>query len=81
MFDSDLASANTYTHTEEKKILSRWTEYCSGLYYHESCGDNKVLDCSQPPDEDLLPILREEVESAVASLKRGKSAGVNNIPA
>ena len=26
------------------------------------------------------PILREEVEAAVKSLKRGKSAGVDNIP-
>ena len=60
--------------TEEKDILSRWTEYCSELYNYES------LDCSQPP-EDLQPILREEVEIAVASLKKGKSAGVNNIPA
>ena len=31
--------------TEEKEILSRWTE----LYNYESCGDNTVLDCSQPP--------------------------------
>ena len=45
------------------------------------CGDNAVLDCSQPPEEDLQPILREEVEIAVASLKKGKSAGVDNIPA
>ena len=67
--------------TEEKEILSRWTEYCSELYNYESCGDNAVLDCSQPPKEDLQPILREEVEIAVASLKKGKSAGVDNIPA
>ena len=67
--------------TEEKEILSRWTEYCSELYNYESCGDNAVLDCSQPPEEDLQPILREEVEIAVASLKKGKSAGVDNIPA
>ena len=65
--------------TEEKEILSRWTEYCE-LYNYESCGDNTVLDCSQPPEEDLQPILRE-VEIAVASLKKGKSAGVDNIPA
>ena len=31
--------------TEEKEILSRWTEYCSELYNYESCGDNAVLDC------------------------------------
>ena len=57
--------------TEEKEILSRWTEYCSELYNHQSCGDNAVLDCSQPPEEDLQPILYEEVEIAVASLKKG----------
>ena len=67
--------------TEEKEILSRWTEYCSELYSYESCGDNAVLDCSQPPEEDLQPFLREEVEIAVASLKKGKSAGVDTIPA
>ena len=67
--------------TEEQEILNRWTEYCSALYNHESCGDNAVLDCSQPPEEDLQPILREEAEIAVASLKLRKSAGVANIPA
>ena len=67
--------------TEEKEILSRWTEYCSELYNYESCGDNAVLDFSQPPEEDLQPILCEEVEIAVASLKKEKSAGADNIPA
>ena len=57
--------------TEEKEILSRWTEYCSELYDYESCGDNAELDCSQPPEEGLQPILREEVEISVASLKEG----------
>ena len=69
--------------TEGKEILSRWPEYCSELYnyMYESCGENIVLDCSQPPEEDLQPILREEVEIAVASLKKGKSAGFDSIPA
>ena len=58
--------------TEEKEILSSWAEYCSELYNYESCGDNAVLDCSQPSEEDLQPILREEVEIAVASLKKGE---------
>ena len=48
--------------TEEKEILGRWTEYCSEVYNYENCGNNAVLDCSQPPEEDLQPILREEVE-------------------
>ena len=34
--------------TEEKEVLSRWTEYCSELCNYESCGDNAVLDCSHP---------------------------------
>ena len=67
--------------TEEKEILSRWTDYYSELYNYETFGDNAVLDCSQPPNEDLQPILREEAEIAVASLKKGKSDGVDNIPA
>ena len=37
--------------------------------------------CGSPPEEDLQPILREGVEIAVASLKKGKSVGVDNIPA
>ena len=50
------------------------------LYNYESCGDNAVLDYSHPP-EDLQPILREQVKIAIASLNKGKSAGVDNIPA
>ena len=67
--------------TEENEILSRWTEYCSEMNNYESCGDNAVLDCSQPQEVNLQPILREEVEIAVATLKKGKSSGVENIPA
>ena len=37
---------------------------------------------SNPPDtEDDHPILRREVEAAVQSLKKEKSAGVDNLPA
>ena len=67
--------------TEEQEILSRLTEYCSELYNYESCGDNAVMDCNQPLEEDLQPIFRKEVEIAVTSLKKEKSAGVDNIPA
>ena len=45
------------------------------VYNYESYGD-----CSQHPEKDLQPILCEEVES-IAALKKGKSAGVANIPA
>ena len=65
--------------TEERQILNRWTEYCSGLY--KANGDPSVLNCPQTDTEDDHPILRREVEAAVQSLKKGKSAGVDNIPA
>ena len=61
--------------TEERQILNRWTEYCSELYNHKANGDPSV------DTEDDHPILRREVETAVQSLKKGKSAGVDNIPA
>ena len=67
--------------TEEREILNRWTEYCSEQYNHEANGDLSVLNCAQTDTEDDHPILRKEVETAVQSLKKGKSTGVDNIPA
>ena len=43
--------------------------------------DPSVLNCPQTDTEDDQPILHREVEAAVQSLKKGKSAGVDNIPA
>ena len=59
---------------------------------HEKYGDNAVMDCSRPrppPDPPPLapkkeyqqPILRVDVEIAIASLKKEESAGTDNIPA
>ena len=67
--------------TEERHILNRWTEYCSELYNYKADGDPSVLNSPQTDTEDDHPILRREVEAAVQSLKKGKSAGVDNIPA
>ena len=67
--------------TEERQILNRWTQYCSELYNYKANGDPLVLNCSQTDTEDDHPILRKEFEAAVQSLKKGKSAGVDNIPA
>ena len=68
--------------TEEREILNRWTEYCTDLYNHKANIDPSVLDCRQTDTEDdPPPILRKEVEAAVRSLKKGKSSGVDNIPA
>ena len=40
-----------------------------------------MLNCPKTGTEDNHPILRKEVEAAVQSLKKGKSAGIDNIPA
>ena len=67
--------------TEKRQILNRWTEYCSKLYSYKANGDLSVLNCPQTDTEDDHPILRREVVSAVQSLKKGKSARVDKIPA
>ena len=40
-----------------------------------------ILNYPQTDTEDDQPILRRAIEAAVQSLKKGKSAGDNNIPA
>ena len=65
--------------TEEQDIRKRWTEYCSELHTHTTTGDPKVLDVPPHINNDSYPILRVEIEAAVKSLKKGKSAGVDNI--
>ena len=67
--------------TQEREILNLRTEYCSELYNHKANRDPSVLNCPQSHTEDDHPILRKEVEAAVRSLRKGKSAGVDNIPA
>ena len=65
--------------TEDQEILKRWTEYCSELYNYTATGDSGVLQVPTATNNDKYPILREEVEVAVKSLKKGKSAGVDNM--
>ena len=60
--------------------MKRWTEYCSELYNYRATGDPEVLNVPPATNNDNHPILREEVEAAVNTLKKGKSAGVDNIP-
>ena len=67
--------------TEERQILNRWTEYCSELYNYKANGNPSILNCPQTDTENDHPILHTEAEAAVQSLKKGKSAGVDNIPA
>ena len=44
--------------------------------------DTNLLQSKQTPTQEAesLPVLREEVEEAVRSLKAGKSPGVDSIP-
>ena len=51
------------------------------LYNYKANGDPSVLNCPPTDTEDDHPILRKEVAAAVKSLKKGKSFGVDNIPA
>ena len=51
------------------------------LYNHKANENPSVLNCAQTDIEDDHPILRKEVEAAVQSLKKGKSAEVDNVPA
>ena len=67
--------------TESSDITTRWTEYCKELYNYQSHGDPEVLVADESTNEDDFPILREEVEAAIKALKKGKAAGVDNIPA
>ena len=67
--------------TEEEDILKRWTEYCSDLYNYQTNGDPNVTSCHESTNTDDFPVLRDEVEAAISSLKHGKAAGVDNIPA
>ena len=64
---------------KKQQILNRWTECCSKLYNHKATWDPSVLNCPQTDTEDDHPIVSKEVEAAVQSLKKGKSAGVDNI--
>ena len=64
------------------QILNQWRKkYWSELYKNKPSGDLSVLNCPQRDTEDDHPILCKEVEPTVQSSKKGKSAGVDNIPA
>ena len=67
--------------TEEHEVLTRFTEYCSDLYNHESNGDTTILNGPYDTNDDKYPILREEVEAAVKCLKGGKTPGDDNMTA
>ena len=60
--------------------MKRWTEYCSELYDYKTNGDPEFACSHESTNIERDDILPEEVEAAVKMLKKGKSAGVDNIP-
>ena len=78
---SRAAAFLTFIYLSMTYSVRQWTEHCSELYNYKASGDTSVLNCPQINTEDDYPILRREVEAAVQLLKKGKSAGVDNVPA
>ena len=72
------SSANNLSETA---VLNRCTEYCSGLYNYKLRPDTSLFQSSQTPTQETesLPVLREEVEEAIHSLKAGEPSGVDKI--
>ena len=68
--------------TEAKAVAERWREYCHDLYSHPLNVDTDIMKRPQEVEEqeERLPILREEVVTAIKQLKAGKAAGIDNIP-
>ena len=68
--------------TESTTVLKRWTKYCCGLYNYELNPGTNLLQSNQTPTQEteIIPVMTEEVEEAVRSLKAGMSPGVDNIP-
>ena len=50
------------------------------MHTHTTTGDLKVRDVPPPTNNHSYPVLRKEFETAIKTLKKGKSAGVDNIP-
>ena len=65
---------------EEHDVLTRFTEYCSDQYNHESNGNTTILNGLYDTNDDKSPTLREEVEAAVKCLKGGNHQD-GNVPA
>ncbi|XP_071487324.1 uncharacterized protein [Diadema antillarum] len=67
---STILDKNGKCLTESKDILNRWTEYAADLYSYRATGGTEKLNTPLATDTDCFPILREEVEETVKSLKK-----------
>ena len=67
--------------TEKQQILNRWAEYCSELYNHKANGDPTVLNCPRQTQSMAIPSFAKKWRLQYNHWRKGKSAGVDNIPA
>ncbi|GFO32989.1 hypothetical protein PoB_005949400 [Plakobranchus ocellatus] len=59
---------------ENKKVLSRWSEYVEDRLKDDRCEKPKIKKNIEGPT-----ILKEEVEAAIKKMKNGKAMGPDNI--
>ena len=72
--------------TKPEEVCKRWYEYCQELYNYEINTDTEYLkmlkkEAARVEERGDLEILPSEVTEAINSLKNGKAAGIDNIPA
>ena len=82
--EKKIGQTHTIKDKNERPCLNprhskRRTEYGEELYRHTVEGDPEVLIVPPVTKSDNYPILREEVEAAVKSLKKEKSLEIDNI--
>ena len=65
---------------DDTEILNRRSEYCKVLYNYQITPDRNLLSNRKSDSEISPPIIKSEVEQAIRIIKKGKAAGVDNIP-
>ena len=65
---------------DDTEILNRWSEYCKDLYNYQITSVRNLLSNRKSYSEISPLIIKSEVEQAIRSIQKGKSAGVDNIP-
>ena len=78
-----IKNKNKETLIEKEEIMCRWREYGQDLFCLPE-GDTQIAESVDPPPILIPPEpppLLDEVEDAIKSLSRGKSPGLDNLPA
>ena len=66
--------------TSEEEVGNRWKEYLEELYKGEGVMEKREGK-NRGEEEECPSIIREEYDKAINSLKKGKAAGIDDIPA